>query len=72
MSEIVATVMAGDPTEEELAAVMAALSLVRRQARPAMSGSRWARVGRLEAVGAAPGGSTGAGLTGWTAAGRSQ
>ena len=51
MTDVEISLRTGDPTDEEVAAVAAALHLaLRRRRQHAGSGSRWMRVGRAESV----------------------
>jgi hypothetical protein len=51
MTDVETSLCAGEPTDEEVAAVAAAVHLALRRRRPqAGSGSRWMRVGRAESV----------------------
>ena len=53
MTDVETSLCAGEPTDEEVAAVAAAVHLALRRRRPhAGSGSRWMRVGRAESVAA--------------------
>ena len=54
MTDVETSLCTGEPTDEEVAAVAAAIHLALRRRRPqAGSGSRWMRVGRAESVAAA-------------------
>ena len=51
MTDVEISLRTGEPTDEEVAAVAAALQLaLRRRRQHAGSGSRWMRVGRAESV----------------------
>ena len=51
MTDVETTLCTGAPTDEEVAAVAAAVHLALRRRRPqAGCGSRWMRVGRAESV----------------------
>jgi hypothetical protein len=53
MTDVETPLCTGEPTDEEVAAVAAAIHLALRRRRPqAGSGSRWMRVGRAESVAA--------------------
>ena len=53
MTDVDTSLCTGEPTDEEVAAVAAAVRLALRRRRPhADSGSRWMRVGRAESVAA--------------------
>ena len=51
MTDVETSLCAGEPTDEEVAAVAAAVHLALRR-QQAGSGSRWMRVGRAESVAA--------------------
>ena len=56
-----------EPTDDEIAAALAAVRLMlRRRSRPGASGSRWAQAGRIEAMAGLPRAAT------WSAAERPQ
>ena len=53
MTDVEISLRTGDPTDEEVAAVAAAVHLaLRRRRQQARGGSRWMRVGRAESVAA--------------------
>ena len=71
MTNVETSLCTGEPTDEEVAAVAAAIHLALRRRRPhADGGSRWMRMGRAESV-AAEGGSC-LHPAGWTTIERSR
>ena len=65
MTDVETSLCAGEPTDEEVAAVAAAVHLaLRRHQQQAGNGSRWMRVARAESVAAV--GAYGIRPAGWT------